>query len=45
MTESVCEIVRIMARTLYDAGDNPTITDVHEALVNLGPVDIRLFGY
>ena len=37
MTESVCEIVRIMARTLYDAGDNPTIADVHEALVNLGP--------
>ena len=41
MTESVCEIVRIMARTLYDAGDNPTIADVHEALVNLGPVDIN----
>ena len=41
MVESVCHIVRIMARTLYDAGDNPTIADVHEALVNLGPVDIN----
>ena len=41
MVETVCEIVRIMARTLYDAGDNPTIADVHEALVNLGPVDIN----
>ncbi len=41
MVETICHIVRIMARTLYDAGDNPTVADVHEALVNLGPVDIN----
>ena len=41
MTETVCHIVRLMARTLYDAGDNPTLADVHEALVNLGPVDVN----
>lgn len=39
MVGSICGIVRIMARTLYDAGDNPTVADVHEALINLGPVD------
>ena len=39
MVGSVCGIVRIMARGLYDAGDNPTIADVREAIVNLGPVD------
>ena len=39
MVGSVCGIVRIMARALYDAGDNPTIADLREALVNLGPVD------
>ena len=39
MVGSVCGIVRIMARALYDAGDNPTIADVREAIVNLGPVD------
>ena len=39
MVGSVCGIVRIMARALYDAGDNPTVADVREALVNLGPVD------
>ena len=26
-------------RALYDAGDNPTVADVREAIVNLGPVD------
>ncbi len=41
MTETVCHIIRLMARTLYDAGDNPTLADVHEALVNLGPVDVN----
>ncbi|MXW60311.1 MAG: ABC transporter substrate-binding protein [Acidimicrobiaceae bacterium] len=41
MVETVCDVVRIMARTLYDAGDNPTLADVHEALVNLGPVDVN----
>ncbi len=39
MVGSVCGIVRIMARGLYDAGDNPTIADVREAIINLGPVD------
>ncbi len=39
MVGSVCGIVRIMARGLYDAGDNPTVADVQEAIINLGPVD------
>ena len=39
MVGSVCGIVRIMARGLYDAGDNPTVADVREAIANLGPVD------
>ena len=39
MVGSVCGIIRIMARALYDAGDNPTVADVREAIVNLGPVD------
>ncbi len=39
MVGSVCGIVRIMARGLYDAGENPTLADVHEAITNLGPVD------
>ena len=39
MVGSVCGIVRIMARALYDAGDNPTLADVREAMLNLGPVD------
>lgn len=39
MVGIVCAIVRVMARALYDAGDNPTIADVRAALVGLGPVD------
>ncbi len=39
MVGSVCGIVRIMARGLYDAGENPTVADVREAIINLGPVD------
>ena len=39
MVGSVCGIIRIMARGLYDAGENPTVADVREAIVNLGPVD------
>lgn len=39
MVANVCAMVRIMARALYDAGDNPTVADVHEALANLGSVD------
>ena len=40
MVVSVCSILRIALRALYDAGDNPTIADVHEALADLGPIDI-----
>ena len=39
MTSSVCAIVRVMARALYDAGDNPTRADVNAALASLGPID------
>jgi len=39
MVASVCSITRIAFRALYDAGDNPTLADVHAALQNLGPVD------
>ena len=39
MVGSVCGIVRVMARGLYDAGENPTVADVREAIINLGPVD------
>ena len=39
MVGSVCGIVRIMARALYDAGDNPTIADIQEAITMLGPID------
>ena len=39
MVGMVCAIVRVMARALYDAGNNPTLDDVREAITNLGPVD------
>ena len=39
MVNGVCSIVRMAARAIYDAGDNPTPADVHTALANLGPVD------
>ncbi len=39
MVGVVCSIVRVMARALYDAGDNPTLDDVRQAINNLGPVD------
>ncbi len=39
MLATVCSQVRVMARALYDAGDNPTRADVFTALNNLGPVD------
>ena len=39
MTVSVCVIMRIALRALYDAGDNPTRADVYAALASLGPVD------
>ena len=40
MAVSICSILRIALRALYDAGDNPTRADVLNAIENLGPVDI-----
>ncbi|MCY4422968.1 MAG: hypothetical protein OXC06_07860 [Acidimicrobiaceae bacterium] len=39
MVGSVCELLRIALRAIYDAGDNPTRDDIYETLANLGPVD------
>ncbi len=39
MTVTVCEIMRIALRAIYDAGDNPTRADIYAALASLGPVD------
>ena len=39
MANSVCVIMRTALRALYDAGDNPTRTDVYATLANLGPID------
>ena len=39
MVGSVCTVLRIALRALYDAGDNPTRADVYTTLANLGPVD------
>jgi len=39
MVGSVCSIVRVMARAIYDAGDNPTVADIQAALASLGPID------
>ena len=39
MTVTVCEVLRIALRAIYDAGDNPTRADIYETLANLGPVD------
>ena len=39
MVGSVCEVLRMALRAIYDAGDNPTRADIYEALANLGPVD------
>lgn len=39
MVATVCDIVRIAARAIYDAGDNPTRQDIYEAMANLGPID------
>lgn len=39
MASTVCTLVRMAARALYDAGDNPTLDDVREAMANLGDVD------
>jgi hypothetical protein len=39
MVGSVCGIVRIAARAIYDAGENPTVAGIQAALANLGPID------
>ncbi len=39
MLAVVCSEVRVMARALYDAGDNPTRDSIRDALTNLGPID------
>ncbi len=39
MVVTVCDILRMAARAIYDAGDNPTRTDIYTALANLGPID------
>jgi hypothetical protein len=39
MLSVVCAEVRVMARAIYDAGDNPTRDSIGEALAALGPVD------
>ncbi|MEQ8839379.1 MAG: ABC transporter substrate-binding protein [Acidimicrobiales bacterium] len=39
MVGSVCGIVRIMARAIYAAGDNPTIADIQASIASLGPID------
>ena len=39
MTATVCELLRIALRAIYDAGDNPTRADIYETLANLGAVD------
>ena len=39
MTATVCEVMRIALRAIYDAGDNPTRADVYASLASLGPID------
>lgn len=39
MAVTVCMVMRMALRAIYDAGDNPTRADVYEALANLGAVD------
>ena len=39
MVATVCGFVRMAARTIYLAGDNPTRADLLKAAENLGPVD------
>ncbi|NNE75245.1 MAG: ABC transporter substrate-binding protein [Acidimicrobiales bacterium] len=41
MVASVCAQFRIIARAIYDAGDNPTRQDIYDAMANLGPVDVN----
>ena len=39
MATTVCNLMRTALRAIYEAGDNPTRTDIYTALANLGPID------
>lgn len=39
MLASICTQLRIMARVLYNAGDNPTPESIKDAIANLGTID------
>lgn len=39
MVANVCALMRMAARAIYDAGDNPTRDDITAALAGLGAVD------
>jgi hypothetical protein len=39
MLSVVCAEVRVMARAIYDAGDNPTRDTIGDAMAGFGPVD------
>ena len=39
MLTVVCSEVRVMARAIYDAGDNPTREAIRTAIAQLGPID------
>ncbi len=39
MVATICAQVRVMARVLYHAGDNPTPESILDAIANLGPAD------
>ena len=41
MVTSVCTLMRVMARAMYHAGDNPTPESLADAIKNLGPVDLN----
>ncbi len=41
MLATVCAQVRLAARAIYDAGDNPTRDDIAAAIAGLGPVDMN----
>ena len=40
MVTSVCTLMRMTARAVFDAGPDPRRRDVHHALQHLGPVDM-----
>ncbi len=40
MATSICSILRVVGRSIYDAGENPTRDDITAAMNGLGPVDL-----